>query len=60
MTIPGQEKPKDSRIPIFNARTNTVEDVAPVTKTDEEWKALLTPEQFERSPEERNRICIFG
>jgi peptide-methionine (R)-S-oxide reductase len=46
-TVYGQEKPEGSRIPIFNARTNTVEDVSPVTKTDEEWKALLTPEQFE-------------
>jgi peptide-methionine (R)-S-oxide reductase len=46
MTIPGREKPKDPRIPIFIARTNTVEDVMPVTKTDREWRELLTPEQF--------------
>jgi len=31
---------------IFNARTKKVENVSPVTKTDEEWKAQLTPEQF--------------
>jgi peptide-methionine (R)-S-oxide reductase len=47
MTIPGQEKPKGSLISIFNARTNMVEDVALVIRTDEEWKALLTQEQFD-------------
>jgi peptide-methionine (R)-S-oxide reductase len=33
-------------ISIFNARTNKVESVSPITKTDAEWKEQLTPEQF--------------
>ena len=46
MTLPGQEQQKGTRIPIFNARTNTVEDVEPVVRTETEWKALLAPEQY--------------
>jgi peptide-methionine (R)-S-oxide reductase len=46
MTLPGQEQQEGTRIPIFNARTNTVEDVEPVVRTETEWKALLTPEQY--------------
>jgi peptide-methionine (R)-S-oxide reductase len=34
------------KIPIFNARTGKTEDVAPVVKTDAEWRAQLTAEQF--------------
>lgn len=33
-------------IPIFNARIGATENVLPVIKTNEEWRALLTPEQF--------------
>jgi peptide-methionine (R)-S-oxide reductase len=33
-------------ISIYNARTKKVENVSPVTKTDAEWRAQLTPEQF--------------
>lgn len=35
-----------TRIKIFNARTNQVEEVEPVVKSDAEWKKILTPEQF--------------
>jgi peptide-methionine (R)-S-oxide reductase len=34
-------------IPIFDAGTGTVKDVAPMIKTDDEWRAALTPEQFD-------------
>lgn len=46
MTNPVHETPKGSRIPLFRARTNTIEDLVPVTKTDEEWKTQLAPEQY--------------
>ena len=60
MIIPGLEKPKGSLIPIFNARTNTVEDVAPVIRTDEEWKALLTPEQFDVARKKGTEYAFSG
>jgi len=60
MTIPGQEKTKNFHIPVFIARTNTVEDVAPVTKTDEEWKALLTPEQFDVARKKGTEYAFSG
>lgn len=43
MEIPG--KP-GTTVSIFNARTKKIEIVSPITKTDTEWKAQLTPEQF--------------
>ncbi|MFA4825836.1 MAG: peptide-methionine (R)-S-oxide reductase MsrB [Methanoregula sp.] len=35
------------KIPIYNARTGRTEDVPPVVKTDAEWRALLTTEQYD-------------
>lgn len=43
----GSKKPGEDDIPIFMVRTNSVVNVRPVVRTDEEWKALLTPEQYE-------------
>ena len=37
---------KKGRIPIYNARTGAVEELERVVKSDEEWKRLLTPEQY--------------
>ena len=34
-------------VPIFNAGTGTVKDVAPIVKTDDEWRAALTPGQYD-------------
>ncbi len=34
-------------IPIYSVRTGTVEQQSPVDKTDAEWRALLTPQQFD-------------
>jgi peptide-methionine (R)-S-oxide reductase len=37
---------KNEKVPIFNARTGAAEELKRVVKTNEEWKRLLTPEQF--------------
>ncbi|MDD1684751.1 MAG: peptide-methionine (R)-S-oxide reductase MsrB [Methanoregula sp.] len=60
MTMTGQEKPKGSRIAIFNKQTNTVEDVAPITKTDAEWRAQLMPEQFEVARKKGTEYAFTG
>jgi peptide-methionine (R)-S-oxide reductase len=60
MNLPGQEKPISSRIPIFNVRTNMIEDVAPITKTEVEWKALLTPEQFDVARKKGTEYAFSG
>ncbi|MFA5355979.1 MAG: bifunctional methionine sulfoxide reductase B/A protein [Candidatus Omnitrophota bacterium] len=40
------EPEKTGKINIYNARTGKIEEVEKVYKTDEEWKKMLTPEQF--------------
>ncbi|HUV05355.1 MAG TPA: bifunctional methionine sulfoxide reductase B/A protein [Armatimonadota bacterium] len=37
---------KEKRISIYNALTGQVESVSTILKTDEEWKKILTPEQY--------------
>ena len=37
---------EQEKIPIYNARTGKVEQMEKVNRTDEEWKKILTPEQF--------------
>ncbi len=35
------------KIKIFNPKTESVEEVDPIVKSDAEWKKILTPEQYE-------------
>jgi peptide-methionine (R)-S-oxide reductase len=32
---------------IYDAKTNQVKQVEPITKTDQQWRSQLTPEQFD-------------
>ena len=47
-------------IRIFNARTGRTEEVLPVIKTDEEWRTLLTPEQFEVARKKGTEYAFTG
>lgn len=41
-----KELPKGGKIRIFNASTGKIEEAGKVYKTDEEWKKILTPQQY--------------
>jgi peptide-methionine (R)-S-oxide reductase len=60
VTSPDRGKTKDLLIPIFNVQMNKVENLHPVTKTDEEWRALLTPEQFEVARKKGTEYAFSG
>ncbi len=57
MDSPGKTGPL---IRIFSSRTGKAEDVAPVTKTDAEWKVLLTPEQFSVARKQGTEYAFTG
>jgi len=41
------QPPQGVKIKIYNASTQAYEEVLPVVKSKEEWKKLLTPQQFD-------------
>lgn len=49
-----------STISLFNARTGKIEKVFLVTKSDEEWRAQLTPEQFNIARKQGTEYAFTG
>lgn len=47
-------------IPIYNARTGRTEEVTPLIKTDDEWKAQLTSEQFQVARKQGTEYAFTG
>jgi peptide-methionine (R)-S-oxide reductase len=50
----------EEKIPIYNAKTGRVEQVTPVRKTDEEWKAILTSQQFRVARKKGTETAFTG
>jgi len=47
-------------IQVFNAKTGIVEDLPLVIRTDEEWRKLLTPDQFEIARKKGTEYAFTG
>ncbi|HEX3001933.1 MAG TPA: peptide-methionine (R)-S-oxide reductase MsrB [Methanoregula sp.] len=45
---------------IFNARTGVVEDLPVIVRTDEEWRKLLSPEQYEIARKKGTEYAFTG
>jgi peptide-methionine (R)-S-oxide reductase len=52
----GKEKP----VAIFNAKTGVIEKLLPVSRNDEEWRALLSPEQYEVARKKGTEYAFTG
>ena len=56
-----QKTPENSnRIKIFNAATGAFEEVDKIQKTDEEWRKILTPEQFQVTQKKGTERAFTG
>ena len=60
MSMDGSEMKGKETISIYVARTGKVEEVHPVVKTDTEWRALLTPEQYEVARKQGTEYAFTG
>ena len=47
LALGGRIMAETEKIEIYNAKTSKVEKVDPVIKTDQEWRKILTPAQYE-------------
>jgi peptide-methionine (R)-S-oxide reductase len=45
---------------VYNARTGSIEEVLPVVKTDAEWRALLTLEQYDVARKQGTEFAFTG
>jgi len=53
-------QPESRRIRIFSVQTGRVEEVDPVTRSDEEWQKMLTPEQFSVARKKGTEYAFTG
>jgi len=51
---------EEKRIPVFNPETDRIENLLPIVKTDEEWRAILTKEQFEVARKKGTEYAFTG
>ncbi|MDP2796795.1 MAG: peptide-methionine (R)-S-oxide reductase MsrB [Methanoregula sp.] len=56
----GMEMKGKETISIYNARTGKVKEVNPVVRTDAEWRALLTTEQYEVARKQGTEYAFTG
>jgi peptide-methionine (R)-S-oxide reductase len=53
-------KGKQGWIPVFNVKTGIVEDLPLVIRTDDEWRNLLAPDQFEIARKKGTEYAFTG